>query len=103
MKIVLDENQRARINGLGLVNATSKSQRNRGYRAYVDPQTGAKYIFSPRGYLWRRSTAGTYQLNPRFTVPGAFLGRKVVSATVRTNDAGALTEILVNGVKNFRD
>lgn len=102
MKIALNNNQRNRLSNLGLTNVTTKAKRKRGYRSFIDPTTGAKYVFSPRGYLWRRSEAGTYQLNPRFTVPGSFTGNKVVSATVRTTDTGALLEILVNGVRNWR-
>lgn len=100
--INLNSVQRERLSRLGLTKVTTASQSLRGYEQYLDPITGAKYTFSPRGYVWRTSTAGTYQVNPRFRVKGNFNGVKSVSATVRTNEPGALTEIAVRSVKNFR-
>jgi len=100
--ITLNAVQKERLNRLGLVKITSTAQSLRGYEQYLDPQTGAKYTFSPRGYVWRTSKAGTYQVNPRFKVKGNYNGAKSVSATVRTNEPGALTEIAVRSVKLFR-
>lgn len=102
MTIELTATNRERLRSLGLINVTTASQSARGYYAYADPETGAHYIFSPRGYVYRRSAAGTYQLNPRFSVRGNGFGTKTVSATVRTNDAGALTEIAAKGVRSYR-
>lgn len=102
MKVLLDKNHRSRLINAGLIEVTTPSQATRGYSSYRDPETGSRYTFSPRGYAWRRTTAGTYQLNPRFYVPGNYHGNKAVKATVRTNDAGALLEMVLHGVENFR-
>jgi hypothetical protein len=100
--INLNAVQKERLSRLGLIKITTTLQSLRGYEQYLDPITSAKYTFSPRGYVWRTSQAGTYQVNPRFYVKGNYNGAKRVSATVRTNEAGALTEIAVRSVKNFR-
>lgn len=99
MKVELTQHQVAKLKSAGLVQVAGY----KGYTAFLDPQTRAKYTFSPRGYAWRRSDAGTYQLNPRFKVAGNALQTKEVSATVRTNDSGALVEMVLHGVENFRN
>jgi hypothetical protein len=100
--INLNAVQKERLSRLGLIKTTTTSQSLRGYEQFFDPKTGAKYTFSPRGYVWRTSAAGTYQVNPRIYMKGSFNGAKVVSATLRTTEPGALTELAVRSVKNFR-
>ena len=99
MKISLQKTQKERLRNAGLITV---SQSRRGITTYFDPITGAQYKFSTRGYAYRKSDAGTYQLNPRFKLAAAPKGKRRTSATVRTNDAGALTELVLRGVRNFR-
>lgn len=94
--IDLKTTQRTKLLELGLISKPSAS----GYDRYFDPQTGATYTFSPRGYVLRKSAAGTYQVNPRFKVKG--LGSKRVQATVRFNDPSAVTALAIKAVTNFR-
>jgi hypothetical protein len=70
---------------------------------YEDPITGAKYLFSPRGYAYRRSNAGLYQLNPRFKMSVSAKTEATTKATVRTTNAGAQTELVLKGVRSFRN
>jgi hypothetical protein len=100
--IKLEVHNHERLVRLGLVKTTTSRQESLGFERYTDPVTGSIYLFSPRGYCYRRTKAGTYQVNPRFKVKGNYNGSKAVSATVRTNDPGALTEIAVRAVKNDR-
>lgn len=100
--IQLTQANHERLQRLGLVRATSPRQAALGFERYNDPITGTLYLFSPRGYCYRRTAAGTYQINPRFRVPGNYNGGRSVLATVRTNDSGALTEFAVKAVKNYR-
>jgi len=102
MKVTLQKNQKDRLRSAGLVNVTTTKQSVRGITAFRDPITGALYLFSPRGYAYRRSDAGTYQLNPRFNLSASKQAERLTRATVRTTDAGAQTELVLKGVKNFR-
>lgn len=95
--IDLSSFQRTKLENLGLVPKVSGS----GYSRYFDPKTGATYTLSPRGYVLRKSSAGTYQVNPRVKVNA--LGKRLVKATVRFNDASAVTALAVKAVTNFRN
>jgi len=100
--IKLEVHNHERLVRLGLVRTTTTRQASLGFERYTDPLTSSTYIFSPRGYCYRRTAAGTYQINPRFRVPGNYNGSKGVLATVRTNEPSALTEFAVKAVKNYR-
>jgi len=96
--IDLTQHQRSRLtNELGLIKLTTN-----GYDRYLDPVTKAQYTISPRGYVLRKTAAGSYQVNPRFLVKGNKWGTKQVQATVRFNDPGAVTELAVRAVENYR-
>jgi hypothetical protein len=100
--INLTDRQVRQLEGLGLIEITTNDQRDRGFRRFIDTESGAKYSFSPRGYVWRTTPAGTYQVNPRFLVPtdNATID---VKATVRTNSSKALLKMATAGIRNYRN
>jgi len=103
MKITLEKTQKERLRSAGLINVTNAKQKARGITAFIDPVSGAEYLFSPRGYAYRRSYAGLYQLNPRFSLNASKKTGRTTKATVRTNDSGAQTELVLKGVRSFRN
>lgn len=90
--------QKERLSRLGLIKLGSAS----GYDRYLDPKTSSVYTLSPRGYVLRKTKTGSYQVNPRFMVKGNKFNTKQVKATVRFNEPGAITELTVSAVENFR-
>ena len=103
MKTILEKKQKERLRSAGLVNITNTRQASRGITAYRDPVTGAEYLFSPRGWAYRRSIAGLYQLNPRVFLTASKKSGRTTQASVKTTDAGAQTELVLKGVKSFRN
>lgn len=102
MKIVLERTHKERLRSNDLVECTTLNQKSKGISSFRDTQTLAVYLFSPRGYAYRKSNAGMYQLNPRVFLNAAVKGKRRTKATVRTTDAGAQIELVIKGVKNFR-
>lgn len=102
MNLTLENKHKERLRSNGLNETTSSTQKSNGRISFKDPQTNATYIFSPKGYAWRKSSAGTYQLNPRFFLSAAVKGKRKTRATVRTTDVGAQVELVLKGVKSFR-
>lgn len=103
MTIELTQANHERLQRLGLIKTTNESQAARGFERYTDPETKAEYIFSPSGYIYRRTGAGTYQVNRRVRIPGSYNGRRTTLATIRTTDSGALTEYAVKAINNYRN
>jgi len=101
--IVLEKNQKERLRSNDLIDTTTAKQKARGITSFVDVLTGASYLFSPSGYAYRKSDAGTYQLNPRVVLNASTKGKRTTKATVRTTDSGAQVELVLKGVRSFRN
>lgn len=101
IKIELSYSQTRALESMNLIEITTDRQRDAGFRRFLDTLTAAKYSFSPRGYVWRTTVAGTYQVNPRFKVPTDD-ATVDVRATVRTNASKALVRMAVAGIRNYR-
>lgn len=103
MRTTLKSNQKDRLRNAGLVTVTTTSQTKRGIVSFLDPITNAEYLLSPRGYAYRKSYAGMYQLNPRGIMKASPKNKRSTRATLRTTDLGAQTELVLKGVRSFRN
>jgi hypothetical protein len=102
-----------KLESLGLVETTSKTQKNNGTVRFHDPITGCDYLSYSSGYV-RRSYTGKsgfgrtirtiYQLNPRKKAR-RFYGETEyqVNETILIHNPGYRIHLLARAVVNYRN